>query len=834
MPPELAQRFVAELAESGIELGADQAAAVRGVLTSGARIESLVGPAGTGKSFVVGALAKAWQDPGLWGGAERRVFGLAASQIATGVLTDEGLRASNITRWLGAQERRRRGVAAAARATSWWSTSPRWRPPPTSPRCTATPRRPGRSCCSSATTGSSPRSARVAAWSCSPTPARATSWPRPAGSSTSGSARASLRLRAADETVLGEYHKHGRLLDAGAADQAEASAARAWLADTLSGKDALLVVDTNEQAARLSASLRAELVRLGRVAEDGVPLDLQGTYAGVGDIVQARLNGWNLAGFDGNRRGPINRETYRVLATRADGGLVVAPIGDESGERLTLPGSYVAEHVALGYASTAHAGQGRTVDTAHTVVTGTTGADALYVGMSRGRYANTAHVTTVAVPEDRAQGSSADALHRSPSAVLAGVLESAETTKSALATATESAEENASVRTPAELLDDAIELATAGRTARWLDRLVDDELLTPQERARIAAEDGAATLSRLLRRVELAGHDPEAVLRGAVAGRDFDDARQLTNVLHHRITEGRRLDPIGDSYAERLPRVDEPAYQRYLDTLAEAADARREELGAELAEEPPQWAVEALGEPPTAPQERAAWERRAGTVAAHRELTGHDDDAAALGAGAEGRPDRGVRVVACGLAGVGPAGGRPRRAGDVRGAAADAGPRLRAGEGVGAAVRRERAGRDAAGGRGPPPDRGAAHGGGRDGDRGGAGAARTRGSRGVGTCRGARRAGGAAGGRGRHPHAVASAHRRDPGRGRPRVGRVDRSARGRRGPGAGGHRRGVARAARRGDARRGRAPGGHRPRRRARRRGAGDGFGRGHPRRRCS
>ena len=39
--------------------------------------------------------------------------------------------------------------------------------------------------------------------------------------------------------------------------------------------------------------------------------------------MQTRLNGWDLAGFEGNRRGPINRETYRVTGTRDDGGLVV-------------------------------------------------------------------------------------------------------------------------------------------------------------------------------------------------------------------------------------------------------------------------------------------------------------------------------------------------------------------------------------------------------------------------------------------------------------------------------------------------------------------------------
>jgi conjugative relaxase-like TrwC/TraI family protein len=645
LPAEVARRFVEQLAESGIELGADQAAAVRGVLTSGARIESLVGPAGTGKSFVVGALARAWQDPELSGGPERRVFGLAASQIATDVLSGEGLRVSNIARWLGAQDRLRDGRPSGEDAA--------WRlrrddlvvidesAMAATADLAAVHRHVEAAGAKLLLVGDHRQLAAVGAGGGMELLATAGAsyelaearrfvhdWER----------AASLRLREADETVLGEYHKHGRLLDAGTAEQAEASAARAWLADTLAGRHALLVVDTNEQAARLSAALRAELVRLGRVREEGVPLGLQGTFAGVGDVVQARLNGWNLAGFEGNRRGPINRETYRVLDTRADGGLVVAPIvgrdeaGEQPGERMTLPGSYVAGHVALGYASTAHAGQGLTVDTSHAVVTRTTGADAFYVGMSRGRHANTPHVATLAVPEDPAQGRSDDAVHRSPAAVLAGVLERAETSRSALATAAESAEENRSVRTPAELLEDAIEIATAGRTARWLDRLVDDELLTPRQRATLAAEDGASTLSRLLRRVELAGRDPEQVLRAAVAERDLDDARQLTNVLHHRITGGCRLDPIGDSFAERVPRVEDPGWQRYLDTLAAAADERRIELGAELAENPPQWAVEALGAPPAAGQERGVWERRAGTAAAHRELTGHDDEATALGA----------------------------------------------------------------------------------------------------------------------------------------------------------------------------------------------------------
>jgi hypothetical protein len=54
-----ADTAVARFAESGVPLGADQAAAPRGVLTSGARVESLIAAAGTGKSLVVGAIADA-------------------------------------------------------------------------------------------------------------------------------------------------------------------------------------------------------------------------------------------------------------------------------------------------------------------------------------------------------------------------------------------------------------------------------------------------------------------------------------------------------------------------------------------------------------------------------------------------------------------------------------------------------------------------------------------------------------------------------------------------------------------------------------------------------
>lgn len=80
---------------------------------------------------------------------------------------------------------------------------------------------------------------------------------------------ASLRLRDGDKTVLGVYARHGRLVEGGTAEQTEAAAARAWLADTLEGHESLLLVPISAQADRMCAALRAELVRLAKSPRTG-------------------------------------------------------------------------------------------------------------------------------------------------------------------------------------------------------------------------------------------------------------------------------------------------------------------------------------------------------------------------------------------------------------------------------------------------------------------------------------------------------------------------------------------------------------------------------------
>ncbi|MEQ4205786.1 MobF family relaxase [Actinopolymorpha sp. B9G3] len=640
--PELAETFVTELAESGIELGADQAAAVTGVLTSGARIEALVGPAGTGKSFVVGALAKAWQDPAMWEGLQRLVVGLAASQIATEVLTGEGIAARNITRWLASQQRIADGQPVADDRA--------WRlntgdlvvvdesAMANTQELTAIRKRVEAAGAKLLLVGDHRQLAAVGAGGGMGLVADIGirhelaevrrfnhQWER----------EASLRLREGDDTALADYRRHGRIIDAGAIEHAEAAATRAYLGDTLAGRHSLLICDTNEQSARISAQARAELVRLGQVTEHGVPLGLQGTVAGVGDLVQARLNGWQLAGYQGNRRGPINRELYRVIETHTDGSLLVAPLlgrsseGDQLGPRISLPAAYVAEHVALGYATTVHSAQGLTVDTSHTVATSRTGAAAQYVALTRGRHANTAYITTRAVPDDAAPGVTNQVQHRDPLAVLGAAYERTTDDLAAIAEADTSHAEAASIQTPGERFADVADLAVAGRTATCLDRLTQDGLLTDPQRHAIAADEAMPNLARILRQAEIAGHDPHQVLAAAVSLAGLDDARSLASVLHHRISERVNLEPVGEGYADWIPAVDDPAWHRHLTDLALAADQRREDLGAAALQQAPAWAVEAFGPVPDdtddAAGQREQWKQRVGTVAAHLELVGHDD-----------------------------------------------------------------------------------------------------------------------------------------------------------------------------------------------------------------
>ncbi|MFI5712940.1 MobF family relaxase [Kribbella sp. NPDC051620] len=648
--------FVKELAAAGFELGADQAAAVRGVLSSGAKVETLVGPAGTGKSRVVGALAKAWQDPDLWGGQQHRMVGLAASQVATEVLAADGVTAMNITRWLDTQRSLAMDITFDARWEAWRLRAGDLVVVDESAMANTSDLAEIHAKCEHAgakllLVGDHRQLAAVGAGGgmelvtanaltheLVETRRFRAGWEGPA----------SLRLRSGDQTVLAEYHKQGRILDGGHIESAQRSAIDAWLGDHLDGLHALLIVDSNLQAAEVSAQVRARLVEYKLVDDERtVALHSTGNRAGRGDLIQTRLNAWQLNGYRGNTRAVFNRDEFEVDCVLDDGSLRVLPLlqGTRTpvpGESLVLPAQYVRDHVALGYAATVHSSQGMTVDSSHLVTTQNTSLYALYVAMTRGRANNTAHVVTQALAKESEFGQTNDAVQRSPLSVLRATFDLDDPQLSALQAAAESAAEANRLRTPAELLADGIALATADRTSGWLDELTVSGDLTLAQRSALSTEDGAGTLASLLRQVELAGKDARQVLTDAIRRRSLDGARKLSYVIQDRIKHAGPFDPDGDTYIDRLPQVDNPQWAAYLADLAREADARTVELGHQVAAEQPQWAVEAFGPPPAADSAaRDEWTTRAGQVAAHREVMGYDAPDDALG-----RPPKAGQVEA--------------------------------------------------------------------------------------------------------------------------------------------------------------------------------------------
>lgn len=611
---EQAAAATERFAAAGFRLGVDQEIAVRGVLTSGAYVETLTAAAGTGKSFTVGAIAETWAEHG------HRTFGLAASQNAADIMSEEGVTAFNISRWRGELERNeelrlRPGDLVVVDEAGMASNED---VADIIQQCEGAGAK-------LLLVGDSRQLAAVG-----PGGALADIGARAKGYELTEVRRfshawegsASLRFREGDASALDDYDKHGRLRACGTAEQAERKASQAWLADTLAGRRSLLLVGSNAAAARVNADLRAELVRLGRVEEQGVALGREGTVAGVGDVVQARKNNWRIG------TPVINRQTFRVTEALPDGSLRAV---SSKGREVTLSADYVSKHLSLAYASTVHAAQGRTVDTAHGVID-KVDANAAYVMATRGADSNTLWVVTKPLASDAPVGEAQEVEPRTAKAVLGDLLERAEEERGALAQQAQAVEDEKSTFRNVDRLIDAVNIMSGGRTSNTLDHLAAEGVITAEEREAFAADEAMGSVGRLLRHAEVSGHDPAQLVRDALERKSLKDATSVGRVLHARLRhEVGTMAPRISSYRDLIPSWTPERWRPHLEDLAEKADQRRHELGARVAEEQPQWARETLGPVPADPLRRAVWESRAGWAAADRENSEYSDEANALG-----------------------------------------------------------------------------------------------------------------------------------------------------------------------------------------------------------
>ena len=175
------------------------------------------------------------------------------------------------------------------------------------------------------------------------------------------------------------------------AERTHAVAGQAAEAILAGHTDRALMADTRENVTALNVAIRDRLVTAGLVkdTDSDVVINEAGERLGVGDRVTTRRNNTEL--------GIANRQTWTITTLDSE----TVRLRNEKGATRDIPTWYARGWVELAYATTVYGAQGDTTAVGHLVMGQGTTAAAAYVGMTRGRYDNTAHL--VAETPEQAQ-----------------------------------------------------------------------------------------------------------------------------------------------------------------------------------------------------------------------------------------------------------------------------------------------------------------------------------------------------------------------------------------------------------------------------------------------
>ena len=439
-----------------------------------------------------------------------------------------------------------------------------------------------------------------------------------------------------------------------------------YLNGFLDGREALLMATSNETAVRLSALVRERLAELGRVGEAEITLS-DGNQAGRGDLVRARLN----TRIDADGQTLANRDVVRVESINASGfgrlAAVVRQTGPDQWSRpFFVPVAYLESSAELAYAGNVHVAQGGTVDRGHLVVDAGANRSLVYTGSTRGREKNTIHVVTG--PPDPAQPTRAerDAYAAAQIRQRAALREAGRPDlareiplrmpdrpsdlqlapwEAVLAQALQQDEPE---RTALEEIQAAQDFTThAGHIFQLRQAFYQMDVVPKIDemvRARIPAAEYERYLTdperpaflNLLREHEIGGRRIEDVL-DSITAEPLDGLRSIAAGLHGRA--GKESAPVrGETttWAERTP----GQASADVEAADQMADQRQAEIGRQVAEHAPEWAVRAWGRPPAEPGAlRDDWQQRAGLVGHYREVAGITDPAQAIGPVPSAQPD---------------------------------------------------------------------------------------------------------------------------------------------------------------------------------------------------
>lgn len=375
----VAQAVLDDVLQARAGLSEEQRGAVERLVGRGEGLSALVGPAGTGKSFVLEAARAAWEASG------HPVVGAAlAGRTALALAEATGVPSFTLARLLVDAERSGlprggvvlvdEGAMIGTRALAkLWSLA-------------------DAADVKVVLAGDNRQVPEVEAGGAFAALAKALGAPelstnRRQGEEWEREALAQLRSGSLARAVSA-YALHGRVVVAGTAPEARRAMVAAWWAARRSGSDAAMFALARSDVEVLNRLARSLAKDAGEVS--GPELEVAGRAFALGDEVVA---------LRGDRRlGVVNGTRARVSALGpGDGSLTVI---DRSGRQIVVPAEYLeAGQLGWGYATTLHKGQGSTVDDAFLLGTEGLYREAGYTGLSRGRLSNTAFIVGEAALE---------------------------------------------------------------------------------------------------------------------------------------------------------------------------------------------------------------------------------------------------------------------------------------------------------------------------------------------------------------------------------------------------------------------------------------------------
>jgi conjugative relaxase-like TrwC/TraI family protein len=375
-----------------------------------------------------------------------------------------------------------------------------------------------------------------------------------AGTPNHAEGAASLALRNGDPATLGYYLDQQRVHVGDLTTCADA-AYDAWRADRAAGRDAIMLAPTRDLVAQLNSRARADQLAVATAAIDtpteaGSEATVQladGLTCSAGDTIISRQNDRTIP--VGTTDWVKNGDRWTVDAVLESGALRVTHLRTK--RHITLPASYVRDHVELGYACTIHAAQGVTADSCHTVATGDESRQLFYVAMTRGRSGNHVYLTTAGDGDPHAVITREALLPPTAVDVLTRILARDDAPVSATSTAQDLNDPNRTLHHAADLYFDALTTAAAVKLG--------PERMAAIDRAANAAVPHLTDLAAYpalrvhLALCTVAGADPADLLaraitdtsnRGQDAGHGLVDAREAAAVLDWRLGFSTGTDSI--------------------------------------------------------------------------------------------------------------------------------------------------------------------------------------------------------------------------------------------------------------------------------------------------